>query len=174
MLRQDVPVELTLIGDAGNDRESQEEKLRILEALETTGLVASTRLMGYQSHAVMLREAYGHHVFLQPSVTADNGDTEGGAPVAITEMAASGMPVVATRHCDIPEVLAPAQGRFLAEEHDVAGLAGRLRKLLDDWQGYQPIASALRAHVEENYDLRRQAGNLAALYGEMIGARALA
>ena len=63
------------------------------------------RLLGYVSRETLREEAYEHDVFLAPSVTASNGDTEGGAPVAIIEMSASGMPIVSTNHCDIPSVV---------------------------------------------------------------------
>ncbi len=46
-----------------------------------------------------------HHLFLSPSVTAPDGDSEGGAPVSIIEAAATGMPVVSTTHCDIPQAV---------------------------------------------------------------------
>ena len=119
MIARKVSVSLTIIGDAGQDPDSQREKPRILDALESCGLKEKTRLLGYQTHQSMLREAYDHHVFLQPSVIASNGDTEGGAPVAIIEMLATGMPVVSTTHCDIPEVVGPSFSHLLAPERDV-------------------------------------------------------
>ena len=126
-----VPIQLTIIGDAGKDDPvGQGEKERILTALESSGLKENTRLLGYQSHQTMLHEAYAHHLFLQPSVTAKDGDTEGGAPVAIIEMLATGMPVVATTHCDIPEVVGPALAHLLAPERSVEDLADCIFTLL--------------------------------------------
>ena len=81
-----------------------------------------------------MRRPTKHDVFLAPSVTASNGDTEGGAPVAIIEMAASGMPIVSTRHCDIPSVVLDGVTGLLAAERDSEGLAvetegvGRFRR----------------------------------------------
>lgn len=53
----------------------------------------------------LLDEIARHHVFLSPSVTAPDGDSEGGAPVTIIEAAASGMPVVNSTHCATPEAV---------------------------------------------------------------------
>lgn len=39
---------------------------------------------------------------LLPSVTIKNNDKEGGAPVAILEAQATGLPVVSSYHADIP------------------------------------------------------------------------
>src|SRR5262249_27000068 len=96
--------EVSIIGGATAEHELEEEK-RILQTLDRTGLRSKVRFLGWLTHEQMLQEAYRHHVFLSPSVTSNDGDCEGGAPVAIIEMAASGMPIISTKHCDIPYVL---------------------------------------------------------------------
>jgi colanic acid/amylovoran biosynthesis glycosyltransferase len=161
---QDIPVELTLLGDAREDAATRGEKRRILDLLESTGLLHHTRRLGFQPHEVMVREAYRHHLFLQPSVTAADGDTEGGAPVSIIEMLASGMPVVATRHCDIPEVMGKALEEMLAPERDVPALADRIRALLAVPGRWEQIARVGRNHVESQYDRKRQGECLRAHY----------
>jgi len=75
-------------------------------------------MLGFQPHAILFEEAYKNHIFLSPSVTALDGDTEGGAPVTIIEMAATGMPIISTKHCDIPEVIKDGVTGFLANERD--------------------------------------------------------
>lgn len=163
-----VPVALTIIGDAGADPESQKEKTNILKALENSGLKGQTRLLGYQSHRAMLREAYDHHIFLQPSVTASNGDTEGGAPVAIIEMMASGMLVVATDHCDIPEVIGPENRHLLAPERDEKELAKCIMKLSDTPETWLEQMEKARMHVESNYSLQRQCEHLIGHYNDLL------
>src|SRR5262249_18425314 len=80
-------VELRLIGD-GELRPKIEALIRDLR------LGDSVRLLGAQPHAAFLEEAQRCHLFLAPSVTAADGDTEGGAPVGLIEAAAAGMPAV--------------------------------------------------------------------------------
>ncbi|NIP81231.1 MAG: glycosyltransferase, partial [Gemmatimonadetes bacterium] len=53
---------------------------------------------------------------------AANGDGEGGAPTTLLEAQAVGLPVVASRHADIPWVVAPEAG-LLAPEEDPEALA---------------------------------------------------
>lgn len=161
---QDVPVELTLIGDAREDAATRSEKQRILDLLGSTGLHRHARQLGFQPHEVMVREAYDHHLFLQPSVTAADGDTEGGAPVSIIEMLASGMPVIATRHCDIPEVMGEALGDMLAPERDVSALADCIRTLLAEPGRWEQIARLGRDHVESQYDRQIQGERLRTQY----------
>lgn len=166
---KNTPLQLTIIGDAGQDPSSQKEKERILTALELSGLRESTRMLGYQPHHVMLQEAYDHHLFLQPSVTAADGDTEGGAPVSIIEMLATGMPVIGTTHCDIPEVVGPAFSHLLAPERDVEQLAQCIERLLDFPDSWPALLQKGREHVELEYDLNSQAERLIALYSELTG-----
>ncbi|MFK7915261.1 MAG: glycosyltransferase [Pseudomonadales bacterium] len=166
-VQQRLPVELTIIGDAGNDSAGATEKQRIMSALQASNLLGGTRLLGYQPHAVMLAEARAHHLFLQPSVRAQDGDTEGGAPVAIIEMLASGMPVVATQHCDIPEVVGLAGQSLLAPERDPQALAHCIEALSarSDWS---ELTSAGRAHVEAHYNRHIQARQLAERYRQIL------
>ena len=63
---------------------------------------------------------------IDPSVTAADGDSEGGAPTTPLEAQAIGTPIVTTRHADIPHVVPPGPGVWLCDEHDVAALADAL------------------------------------------------
>jgi len=164
-------LEITLIGDASTDAQSQAEKQNILAVLRRYDLLGKTRLLGFQPHARMIAEAYQHHVFLSPSVTAHSGDTEGGAPVGIIEMAASGMPVVSTNHCDIPQVIEHGVTGLLAEERDATGLVQNLRWLLANPQGWQPMTQAARQHIEDKFDARQQGSALARIYEQVLDQR---
>jgi len=168
IIAREVPVQLTIIGDAGQDLESQQEKARILTALEQSGLKEHIRLLGYQAHQAMLQEAYGHHLFLQPSITAQDGDSEGGAPVTIIEMLATGMPVVATIHCDIPEVVGPAFANLLAPEHDIEKLVECIQLLLAKADIWPSLAWEGRKRVECEYHQQRQAERLIDHYNEIL------
>jgi colanic acid/amylovoran biosynthesis glycosyltransferase len=125
-VRPEVPVEVTIIGDATSHPKDQREKAKILATVAETRLNDCTRFLGYQPHDVLWQEALSHHVFLQPSLTASDGDTEGGAPVTLIEMAASGMPIVSTRHCDIPGIVLNGETGLLAEERNANELAAHI------------------------------------------------
>ena len=75
-----------------------------MAALETLGLMPIVRLQGQQPYSVLLEEAYQHHIFMGPSITAHDGDMEG-TPMVLVDMAATGMPIISTTHSDVPEII---------------------------------------------------------------------
>lgn len=163
-----VDLAITIVGDASAQPRSMAEKARILEAIDRSGLSSRTRLLGYQPYAALLKTAYDCHVFLSPSLTASDGDAEGGAPVSVIEMAASGMPVVSTRHCDIPEVLQDGVTGLLADERDVDGLEERLIWLLDNPDAWSKMVTGARRHIEHAFDARTQGARLAMHYERLL------
>lgn len=170
-LASQLDVQVTLVGDAteGNAR-SAREKADILQTISECGLEGRIDLVGFCSHDELFAHAYQHHVFLSPSVTASSGDTEGGAPVTIIEMAATGMPVVSTKHCDIPEVITHRQSGLLAPERDVDQLVELLLWLAEHPHEWEPMAQAARAHIEEEFCLHRQGERLEGIYRSLLGA----
>lgn len=168
LLRKDVKVELTIIGDAGKDHASRREKQNIHAALKHSGLVGDVRLLGYQPHEVLLREAYQHHVFLSPSVTALDGDTEGGAPVSLIEMAASGMPIVSTMHCDIPEVVKQGVTGKLTAERNVDGLVSSINWFIEHSDNWNNMLVRGRQHMAHEYSLHEQGKKLVDLYKTLV------
>jgi colanic acid/amylovoran/stewartan biosynthesis glycosyltransferase WcaL/AmsK/CpsK len=144
------PSELWLVGDGPLRSE--------LEALvESLGVKSSVRFLGMVSHAEYQQAIQRAHVCLQPSRTASDGDTEGGAPTVLLEMQASGVPVLASRHADIPSVV-PDAGE-LVEENDVDGLTEALVRLAS------LSASEWRARVERGRDLIERKHDARALAG---------
>lgn len=162
-LRQTLPVEVTVVGDAVAQPGSDREKAKILDAVARSGL-GDVRFPGFLPHDRLLDEAYRHHLFLSPSVTARDGDSEGGAPVALIEMAASGMPIVSTRHCDIPEVVLDGVNAALADERDVDGLVAGIRALADAHEAWPRRLREGRRHVEGRFDAVTQGRRLGELY----------
>lgn len=154
------PSELWIVGDG--------ELRRDLEALASRlGISDAVRFTGMVSHAEYRRAAGRADICIQPSRTAADGDTEGGAPVVLLEMQAIGTPVVATRHADIPSVVAdPAE---LLEEEDVAGLAEALVRVAE-FSGEERMAHVARgrALVESQHDTRVLARETERVYIEAI------
>lgn len=172
ILRRQIPLEITIIGDATREERSIHEKQRILRAIANHDLAPVTRMRGFRPYKDVMEEALTHHVFLSPSVVAEDGDTEGGAPVSLIEMSASGMMIVSTTHCDIPGVVIDGRTGFLAPERDVDALVACLRRAVDDPAAWNAMERAGRAHIEAEFDARHQGERLAAVYRELAGGEA--
>jgi len=69
-------------------------------------------------------------VYVQHSVVAKNGDSEG-TPVSILEAQAAAIPVVSTLHEGIKDVIVNNETGFLVSEHDEADMASKIEFLLD-------------------------------------------
>lgn len=161
-------LEITVIGASSGSEREETEKQRILKVTAEHGLGERIQFLGYVPYDRVIQEFYRHDVFVSPSVTSSDGDTEGGAPVTVIEAAASGMPVMSTLHCDIPFVLSEENGAYLVPERDSAALARAIERLLarEDWY---PIVAANRQLIERELDVRRQTEKLAGIYSGLIG-----
>lgn len=151
---------LRIIGD-GPLRPAIEERIR------SHGLADRIDLLGYRPYPEYLAELSHAHFLLSPSVTAADGDSEGGAPVCLLDAQALGVPIVATTHCDIPEVTRPDASALLAPERDVPALANRLDELLTHPERWPGMGRAGRSHIEAEFDIRRQVDRMADLYEEL-------
>ena len=97
----------------------------------------------------LLNEA---HLFVLASMEAADGDQEG-APVALMEAHAAGLPVVSTRHAGIPEVVLDGQSGHLVPEGDPGSLATAIRQLVRGNEHWPALGTAGHAHVERTFDV---------------------
>lgn len=155
-----VNVELRVIGD-GPERASLETLIAELK------LESSVALAGVQSHGAVAAALDDADILLQCSVTAANGDQEG-IPVALMEAQACGVPVIATRHSGIPELVLDGSTGLLTDEHDVPGLANAIISLVREPTLAGQLAEAGRARVEQEFDRTRQADRFTHLFRTLI------
>lgn len=154
------PCRLVLIGDGP-------ERPRISAAIARAGLQDLVELLGVQPYARVIGELGRCHILLQTSVTAADGDTEGGAPVILLDAQAAGVPVVATRHADIGEYVREGESGLLAPEGDVDAIAAHIRTLVDRPECWEGMGRAGRSHVAAEYNAQVQAARLELLYDEL-------
>ena len=98
-------------------------------AVQVQGLKDCVRFTGAMDHdqvSALLRQA---RVFVQHSLVAPDGDSEG-CPVAVIEAQLSGLPVVATWHGGIPAVVEDGKTGFLVSEGDVEAMAAAMLRLV--------------------------------------------
>ena len=119
---------LTMVGKGGGG-ELFEACLILTRAM---GLQDRVEFKGVMSHEEVAAEMRRARVFVQHSVTTpENGDKEG-KPVAVMEAMASGLPVVATRHSGISELIEDEVTGLLVAEYDIAAMADAMVRLAKD------------------------------------------
>lgn len=101
-------------------------------------------------------------VMLVPSVTAADGDTEG-IPVVVMEAMACGLPVIATRHSGIPELVRGDETGLLVPERDPDAIAAALHRLCSEPELRERLRRAARQHVAAHHDIARLNDELAQL-----------
>ena len=149
---------ITIIGDARKgETHSEKEKIKILEIIKKYDLESRIRMTGFVDQQTFWQEAYKSHVFLAPSVHAENGDNEGGAPIGIIEMMAAGNLVVSSRHCDIPNVIENNVSGLLSDEMDIDGIINNILWLYKNPEQWERIRICARKRIESKFNVSEQA-----------------
>jgi colanic acid/amylovoran biosynthesis glycosyltransferase len=154
---------LRIIGD-GELRTACEQ---IIRQLRLGDLVT---LLGTQSPAVVADELRGARAFVQHSIRAASGDAEG-TPVAILEAGAAGLPVIATRHTGIVDVVVNGETGLLVDEGDVVGMAEAMLRLGKDPSLAAAFGTAARTRISTEFSLERSLTRLTAILAECAGRR---
>jgi len=94
----------------------------LLQAVRALNLDDSVSFLGALPHGKVLQRFANVRCYVHPSVTAPDGDMEG-TPVSVMEAMAAGVPVVATRHGGIVDLLAGTSAGILIDEYDVEATA---------------------------------------------------
>ena len=123
------------------------------------GIASAVTFLGAQQHAAVQAEMRGARSFLQHSVEAASGDCEG-TPLGILEAGASGLPVVATRHAGIPDVVIEGETGFLIDEHDVDGMAAHMLRLLEEPETAARMGAAARNHISTHFNQEQSLNKL--------------
>lgn len=143
---------LEIIGE-GSQRIACEDVIREL------GLGSAVTLLGARSHDEVKARLAGGGIFIQHSVTAENGDQESQG-ISLLEAMASGLPVVTTDHNGFSETVIHGETGFLSPEGDVEAMAANLLRLARDADLAHRFGRAGRARVEAEFDALRLAGRL--------------
>ena len=100
--------------------------------------------------------------FVQHSVVTADNDHEG-TPLSILEAMASGLPVIATRHAGIPDVIDHGVEGLLCAERDIAAMALNISALAQDAGLAARLGAAGRVRAQRDHRLEDRIGSLAAI-----------
>lgn len=133
----------------------------------TLGLEEAVQFPGHLAPVDLAREMHRAHIFLHPSKTARDGNSEG-VPNSMLEAMATGLPVVTTRHGGIPEAVRDGVNGRLLDENDVPALTRIMVELSSDYPAALALGRQAAADVKAHFELSTQLKLLEAHYREAL------
>jgi len=100
--------------------------------------------LGKVQQQKVIKVLQSSHCLICPSITTLEGKREG-LPIVVMEAAACGLPIIATNHTAIPEILKNGRG-ILVKEKSVRGLAKAMIKV---FQNYQSLRKKLGGKAQQ-------------------------
>lgn len=98
-------------------------------------------------------------IFLLSSVTSSQGDMEG-IPVSLMEAMACGLPVIATAHSGIPELVIDGQTGYLVPEKDIMSIANRIVSLASNFEFRSEIGCYAANYVKLHFNKQKLTNQL--------------
>lgn len=148
-------VDYEIIGDGY----LKDDIMQLIRDLDADNWVTITEAI---PHNEIIKKLRHKDLLLAPHVTAENGDREG-VPNSIKEAMALGLPVFATRHSGIPELITDGENGFLSDEKDINGMADDVAKVIDN--GIVPeVLERAREKVVQKYDQNKVTDRLMEVY----------
>jgi colanic acid/amylovoran biosynthesis glycosyltransferase len=152
-----------IIGD-GEERAALEAQITRL------GLDGIVSLAGSQPHDVVAAELAAADIFLGPSVVDRFGESDA-VINTVKEAMLTGLPVIATLHGGIPELVVDRQSGVLVPERDPAAIADAVQWLLDHPDQWHAMAEQARTAVEQRYGLEMIARQTVQVYRTALDHR---
>jgi glycosyltransferase involved in cell wall biosynthesis len=97
--------------------------------------------------------------FVQHSIIANDGDSEG-TPVSVLEAQASSLPVIATIHGGIPDVVINGKTGILVKEMDIEGMAAAMIELINNKELAKQMGNLGRQRIKDNFSMETHLNKL--------------
>lgn len=153
-------IEYQIIGDG----ELKETLQQLIQSLDITDKV---KLVGWKTQPEIIKILDQSDIFIAPSVTAKDGNQD--APVnTLKEAMIMGLPVIATTHGGIPELVEDGISGFLVPERDAEAIAKKLIDLIEHPAIWSSMGRAGRAYVESHYDMNKLNDELVEIYRQVM------
>ena len=133
------------------------------ELINKEGLQDKVELLGAMSHAEVLQHMNDSDIFVLNSRTSRQGDMEG-TPVSILEAMSMELPVIATYHAGIPQVVKNQENGLLIAEHDQNGLSTALEALITNQNLRDELAQQARQTIISKFGIELNRERIAGVF----------
>ncbi|MEA5567908.1 glycosyltransferase [Anabaena sp. UHCC 0399] len=153
-------IEYHIIGDG-------ELKENLQQLIHSLNISEQVKLVGWKTQPEIIDILTQSDIFIAPSVTAKNGNQD--APVnTLKEAMIMGLPVIATTHGGIPELVEDAISGFLVPERDTDAIAEKLTYLIEHPEIWPSMGRAGHTFVKSHYDMNKLNDELVEIYRYVI------
>jgi len=133
-------------------------QFKLEKQVEFLGVISPEQL------ATLLKESVG---YIQHSITAANGDTEG-MPISVLEASASGLPVISTFHAGISDVVEHNVTGLLCDEHDVSTMTQNIVNILDNMNYAKKLGHAGKERIKLYFSFEKHIDGIQSLLEESV------
>ncbi|WP_053971338.1 glycosyltransferase [Mangrovimonas sp. ST2L15] len=138
---------LVMIGDG----ELYEVSKHLVESL---GLENKVNLPGGLERQKIIGYLKDSFLFIQHSLVARDGDSEG-TPVGIIEAMVAGLPIVSTLHAGIPDVVLDGETGFLVKEGEIEEMAKKMELVINDRELAERMGRKGKERIKSNFTLEK-------------------
>ncbi|MEQ8184777.1 glycosyltransferase [Marinobacter salarius] len=149
---EDPRVSLEIIGDGP-------QKGACLQLCKALGIEGRVIFSGAREHRYVLTAMASADCFIQHSVRAPDGDCEG-TPVGVLEALGMGLPVVATRHGGITDIVEERHTGLLVDEYDAEGMFQAMKDITEHPDKARSMGENARASVLSNWTSEKSVDRL--------------
>ena len=142
----------------------------VKERARQLGLEQMVQFPGVLPPEAVAQEMRRARVFVQHSRTAEDGDEEG-CPVSVMEAQLCGLPVVATRHGGIPDVVVDQHTGRLVEEGDRLAMAEAMALLVDRPDLAAAWGAAGHRRAQAQFTVAHHVDQITMLLNGLVGRR---
>lgn len=137
------------------------------QLIQTLNVEHIVKLLGWQHEQEIIEILNQSHLFVAPSMTAEDGDQDAPTNV-LKEAMAMGLPVISTVHGGIPELVEDGVSGFLVPERDVKALVEKLSYLIEHPECWSEMGQAGRICVETYFNLDKLNDRLVDIYQHLL------
>jgi colanic acid/amylovoran biosynthesis glycosyltransferase len=148
----------------GGDENLLNSCIQLVKSLKIEERVSFLGIKSPEEVALEMQKAIA---FVQHSATTIEGEKEG-TPVSIIEAMASGLPVVATRHAGIPDVIIENESGLLCNEFDLNEMAQLMLKIANDKALNQRIGKNASDSVHHHFTMEQYIDKLWSVIDDKI------
>lgn len=136
------------------------------------GVESRVHFAGAVTHSEVARLLAQTHIFLAPSLTARDGDSDASINT-LKEAMSAGVPFVASDHGGIPELVGGVDAGVLATEGDASAITAGVEALLARRDEWPQMAARGRARIESRYSIKSITTQLTGVYQAIINGQSL-